>query len=154
MRKAIRLIARVPVVVAAWHRIRNGHERPCRRTPTLSHAGQFPVAAPREEAGSEMAKDLDTCLILHADHTFNASTFACREVVSTQAHMYAGVAAGVGALSGSLHGGANAQVMKMLWSSEDREGRPGWVQGSSRPGEDHGHGPCGLQDHGPPGEGS
>ena len=50
-----------------------------------------------------MAKDLDTCLTLHADHTFNASTFACREVVSTRAHMYAGVAAGIGALSGSSY---------------------------------------------------
>ncbi len=60
------------------------------------------------------SRDLDTALVLHADHSFNASTFACREVVSTQAHMYAGVAAGVGALSGSLHGGANARVMKML----------------------------------------
>jgi hypothetical protein len=53
-----------------------------------------------------MATDLDVCLTLHADHTFNASTFACREVVSTRAHMYAGVAAGIGALSGSLHGRA------------------------------------------------
>ena len=76
--------------------------------------GQFPVAAERSKPDAEMARDLDVCLILHADHTFNASTFACREVVSTRAHMYAGVAAGVGALSGSLHGGANAEVMKML----------------------------------------
>ncbi len=66
----------------------------------------------------EIAHDLDVCLILHADHTFNASTFACREVVSTKAHMYAGVAAGVGALSGSLHGGANERVMKMLLQVE------------------------------------
>ena len=76
----------------------------------------------------EIARDLDTILVLHADHSFNASTFACREVVSTQAHMYAGVAAGVGALSGSLHGGANAQVMKMLQELRDEKDIPGWVR--------------------------
>jgi len=76
----------------------------------------------------EMGQDLDTCLVLHADHTFNASTFACREVVSTRAHMYAGVSAGIGALSGSLHGGANARVMKMLMELESQNDIAGWVQ--------------------------
>jgi citrate synthase len=66
--------------------------------------------------------------VLHADHSFNASTFACREVVSTRAHMYAGVAAGVGALSGSLHGGANAQVMKMLEALRNEKDISGWVK--------------------------
>ena len=54
------------------------------------------------------------CLVLHAEHTFNASTFGTREVASTRAHMYAAVAAGVGSLSGELHGGANVRVMEML----------------------------------------
>ncbi len=85
----------------------------------LSHAGNFLWQLTGKKPDLETAKDLDTALVLHADHSFNASTFACREVVSTQAHMYAGVAAGVGALSGSLHGGANAQVMKMLMELQE-----------------------------------
>ena len=75
-----------------------------------------------------MAHVLDTCLVLHADHTFNASTFSCRQVVSTRAHIYAGVTAGIGALSGSLHGGANAQVMKMLHSLKKEKDITGWVK--------------------------
>jgi citrate synthase len=75
-----------------------------------------------------MVRSLDTALVLHADHSFNASTFACREVVSTQAHMYAGVAAGVGALSGRLHGGANALVMKMLQELRNEQDVAGWVR--------------------------
>ncbi len=111
--KAIRLIARLPMVVAAWQRIRNGLE-PVPPDPALSHAANFLWQFHGSKPDPETAQDLDTVLILHADHTFNASTFACREVVSTRAHMYAGVTAGIGALSGSLHGGANAQVMHML----------------------------------------
>ena len=74
------------------------------------------------------AKDFDICLILHADHTFNASTFACREVVSTRADIYAGVTAGIGALSGSLHGGANAEVMKMLLKLDKEPDLGAWVK--------------------------
>jgi citrate synthase len=62
----------------------------------------------------ELAGFFDTCLVLHAEHSFNASTFAAREVASTRAHIYAAVAAAVGSLSGALHGGANTRVMKML----------------------------------------
>jgi citrate synthase len=124
---AMRLIARLPAVVAAWHRIRNDLE-PLPADAALPHAGNFLWQLHGEKPDEEMAKDLDTCLVLHADHTFNASTFACREVVSTRAHMYAGVTAGVGALSGSLHGGANARVMKMLLSLEKETDIPGWVK--------------------------
>ncbi len=123
---AVRLIARLPVVVAAWHRIRNGLE-PLPPDDTLPHAANFLWMLHGTKPDPEVAKDLDVCLVLHADHTFNASTFACREVVSTRAHMYAGVAAGVGALSGSLHGGANARVMKMLMEIENEPDLPAWV---------------------------
>ena len=61
-----------------------------------------------------MRKIFDICLILHADHTFNASTFTARQVASTRAHMYSASSAAIGALSGELHGGANTEVMKML----------------------------------------
>lgn len=127
IRMAIRLIARLPILVAAWHRIRQGLD-PLRSDKSLSHAANFLWLLRGKAPDEEMARDLDTCLILHGDHTFNASTFACREVVSTRAHMYAGVAAGIGALSGSLHGGANAQVMKMLLELETEKDIPGWVE--------------------------
>jgi len=125
--KAIRLIARVAEVVAAWQRIRQGLT-PLPPDETISHAGNFLWQMSGIKPDPETAKDFDTALILHADHSFNASTFACREVVSTQAHMYAGVAAGVGALSGSLHGGANAQVMKMLIDLQGEKDVAGWVR--------------------------
>lgn len=124
---SIRLISRLPIVVAAWHRIREGLE-PLPPDDTLSHAANFLWQLHGTRPDEEMARDLDTCLVLHTDHTFNASTFACREVVSTRAHMYAGVAAGIGALSGSLHGGANAQVMKMLLELETEKDIAGWVK--------------------------
>ncbi len=123
---AVRLISRLPVIVAAWHRIREGKHL-LASDDKYSLAENFLWQLKGEKPDPEMAKDLDTCLILHADHTFNASTFACREVVSTRAHMYAGVTAGIGALSGSLHGGANQQVMKMLFALEKEKDIPGWI---------------------------
>ena len=71
---------------------------------------------------------LDVCLILHADHTFNASTFACREVVSTQAGIYSGVLAGLAALSGPLHGGANEKVIAMLENLQNVDDIEFWIQ--------------------------
>ncbi len=119
VRKAIRLIARVPAVTAAFHRIRTGEE-PLPPDNNLTHAANFLWQLTGEKPDEQTARDLDVCLILHADHTFNASTFACREVCSTRAHMYAAVAAGIGALSGSLHGGANTRVMEMMLELEDK----------------------------------
>ena len=127
LQKAIRLIALLPGIVAGWHRVRSGLE-PLPSDDHLSHAANFLWQLHGKKPDDEIAHDLDICLVLHADHTFNASTFACREVVSTNAHMYAGVAAGVGALSGSLHGGANAQVMKMLLELESEKDIAGWVK--------------------------
>lgn len=138
VRKAVRLIARIPAVMAAWHRVRNGLEV-LDPDDSLSHAANFLWQLHGKKPDPELARDLDVCLVLHADHTFNASTFACREVVSTRAHMYAGVAAGVGALSGSLHGGANERVMKMLSEIEQEvksEAEVGdWVRGRMRSGK-------------------
>jgi citrate synthase len=113
LRMAHRLVAKFPTIVAAWHRIRSGVD-PVSPSPELGHAANFLYMlngrAPEETA----TRAIDTALVLHAEHAFNASTFAAREVASTQAHMYAAVAAGVGSLSGALHGGANAKVMQML----------------------------------------
>jgi citrate synthase len=124
---AIRLIARLPGAIAAWHRIRRGLE-PLPADEHLSHAANFLWQVHGVKPDDEVAHDLDICLILHADHTFNASTFACREVASTRAHMYAAVTAGLGALSGSLHGGANAEVMKILQEIAGEKDIAGWVR--------------------------
>jgi citrate synthase len=126
VRMAIRLIARLPIVTAAWERIRNDRE-PLPSDENLPHSANFLWQLTGKKPSEEMAHDLDVCLILHADHTFNASTFACREVCSTRAHMYAAVAAGVGALSGSLHGGANTRVMGMLLELESEKDLAKWV---------------------------
>jgi citrate synthase len=134
VRKAVRLIARIPLVVAAWNRVRQGLE-PLAPRNDLSHSANFLRLLTGRVPDKETARDLDVCLVLHADHTFNASTFACREVVSTRAHIYAGVAAGVGALSGSLHGGANAEVMRMLLDLQEEKDIAGWVERTLARGE-------------------
>jgi citrate synthase len=113
LRMAHRLIARFPTVLAAWHRIRSGKE-PVAPSTELGHAANFLFMLSGQAPADTAARAIDTALVLHAEHAFNASTFAAREVASTQAHMYAAVAAGVGSLSGALHGGANAKVMQML----------------------------------------
>lgn len=113
LRMAIRLIARFPTLMAAWDRIRNGQE-PLAPDPELDQAANFLYMLQGQVPDAEVAHFLDVCLVLHAEHTFNASTFAAREVASTRAHMYAATAAGVGSLSGELHGGANVRVMEML----------------------------------------
>jgi len=112
-RMAIRLIAKFPTIVAAWDRIRNGKE-PLKPLPELDHAANFLYMLKGEKPDEEEARFMDVCLVLHAEHSFNASTFAAREVASTRAHMYAAIAAAVGSLSGELHGGANMRVMETL----------------------------------------
>jgi citrate synthase len=112
--KAIRIVSGIPALIACWDRVRKG----LKSLPPdmeLSHSANFLWQLTGERADSDMARALDVSLILQAEHTLNASTFACREVASTGAHMYAATAAGIGALSGSLHGGANVRVLEMLY---------------------------------------
>ena len=111
--RAINLIAKVPTIVSNWQRIRND-KKIISSDPELSHAANFLYTINDEKPDPELEKIFDVCLILHADHTLNASTFAAREVASTRAHMYSAASAAVGALSGELHGGANYEVMRML----------------------------------------
>ena len=113
LRMAIKLIAKFPTLVAAWERIRN-NKKPVEPNPDLSHAANFLYMLNGTIPDDELAGFFDTCLVLHAEHSFNASTFSARQVASTRAHIYAAVAAGVGSLSGELHGGANTRVMEML----------------------------------------
>ncbi len=124
---AVRLISRVSSIVAGWDRIRKGLA-PLPPDRLLSHTENFLWQLTGMHPDPDIARDLDTILVLHADHSFNASTFACREVASARAHMYAAVAAGVGALSGSLHGGANMHVMKMLIELRKEKDISGWVR--------------------------
>lgn len=114
-RMGIRLIAKLATLLAAWERIRNGKE-PVDPDPELDHAANFVYMLTGKTPDLEIARFMDAALVLHAEHSFNASTFAAREVASTRAHIYAAVSAAVGSLSGELHGGANVRVMEMLLS--------------------------------------
>jgi len=125
--KAINLIAKVPTIVASWQRIRNGLDI-IDPDASLSHAANFLYMMSGEKPDSEVEKIFDICLILHADHTFNASTFTARQVASTRAHMYSATSAAIGALSGELHGGANTEVMKMLLEIKDIEKTHPWIK--------------------------
>ncbi|RJP19373.1 MAG: citrate synthase [Candidatus Abyssobacteria bacterium SURF_5] len=113
LRKAARLVAKTPTIIAAFNRVRNG----------------LPIVSPLKDkslaenflymlAGQEMMqvlnRVLDVCLVLHADHDLNASTFAARVTVSTLADIYSGATSAIGTLKGPLHGGANMRVMQML----------------------------------------
>lgn len=112
-RQAVRLTAQVGTIVAAIDRIRNGNE-PLDPKPELSHAENFLYLLNGKEPSDVEARAFDIALILHADHEFNASTFAARVTAGTLADIYAAITSAIGALSGPLHGGANEQVMKML----------------------------------------
>ena len=125
--KAINLIAKVPSIIASWQRIRNGLEI-VDPDSTLSHAANFLYMMTGEKPDPEVEKIFDTCLILHADHTFNASTFTARQVASTRAHMYSASSAAIGALSGELHGGANTEVMKMLLEIAEVDKVENWIK--------------------------
>jgi citrate synthase len=132
--RAINLISKVPTIIASWDRVRNGKE-PIQPDSELSHASNFLYMLTGNKPDKEMERVFDVCLILHADHTFNASTFAAREVASTRAHMYSAVSAAVGALSGELHGGANFEVMKMLLDIKNEENVENWVKSKIESGD-------------------
>lgn len=111
--RALDLTGKLPSLVAAWHRIREGKE-PVLADPDQGHAADFLRMLQDRVPSAEMARLLDVALVLHADHSLNASTFVARAVTSTRAHIYAAISAAMGALSGELHGGANARVMATL----------------------------------------
>lgn len=112
-RKAVKLTAQLPVIVAAFARLRAGKE-PVAPKKGLSFAGNFLYMLNGEEPSEVATKALDKALVLHADHELNASTFAARVTTATLTDIYSSVTSALGALKGPLHGGANEQVMKML----------------------------------------
>jgi citrate synthase len=132
--KAINLISKTATMVASWHRIRNGLKI-IDPDPTLDHAANFLYMMFGEKPDPEIEKIFNICLILHADHTFNASTFIARQVASTRAHIFSAASAAIGALSGELHGGANYEVMKMLLEIGDIEKVDTWVKEHMQKGE-------------------
>lgn len=113
LRKAIRLQARIPAIVAAFARIREGKE-PISPKPDLSLAANFLYMLTGTEPDDIAIEALDKALVLHADHELNASTFASRVTVATLSDIYSGVTSAIGTLKGPLHGGANEAVMVML----------------------------------------
>jgi citrate synthase len=112
-RKAARLTAQQPILVAAYDAARNGREV-LPSDPGLSIAANFLLQLHGTVPSPRAAEILDTCLVLHADHTMNASTFAARVCAATLSDMHSAVVAAIGTLKGPLHGGANEQVMRGL----------------------------------------
>lgn len=113
LRKSTGLVARVPTMIAAYHRLRAGAE-PIEPEPDLGHASNFLYMCAGEAPSDKAARALDRTLLLYLDHGLNASTFTCRVIAATLADMHSAVTGGIGALKGSLHGGANARAMEML----------------------------------------
>jgi citrate synthase len=123
LRKAARLTAQQPVLIAAYHAARTGRELPD-ADPGLSIAANFLMQLSGTRPKQRDADILDTCLVLHADHTMNASTFAARVCAATLSDMHSAVVAALGTLSGPLHGGANEQVMRGLEAIRRAGGDP------------------------------
>ena len=113
IRKATRLTARLATIIAAYDRVRNG-QWPLQPLPGRSLAWNFLYMLHGREPEAKRVRQLDTCLILHADHELNASAFSARVTSSTLSGIYSSVMAAIGTLKGPLHGGANEQVMRML----------------------------------------
>jgi len=123
VRKAFALTAQLPMLVAAFDRIRKG-KKIVEPDPKLSHAANFLWMLHGEKPIPAAASTFDIALILHADHELNASTFAARVIAGTMADMHSAITGAIGALKGPLHGGANEAVMKMLFEIAKDGGDP------------------------------
>ncbi|EMA62486.1 citrate synthase [Halorubrum lipolyticum] len=128
LRKGRRITAKIPTILAAFERARQG-EDPVAPDPDLSHAANFLYMLTGTEPDEVSAETFDMALTLHADHGFNASTFTAIVIGSTMADVYSGVTGGIGALSGPLHGGANQDVMEVLQEVDASDKDPvQWVK--------------------------
>jgi citrate synthase len=126
-RKAVRLTAQMATAVAAIDRLRRGQE-PVAPDPALSHAANFLAMLKGTAPTAAEARAMDVALVLHADHEFNASTFAARVAASTLADVHGAVTAALATLKGPLHGGANEAVMQMLEAVGDPGRAEAWVR--------------------------
>jgi citrate synthase len=122
----VRLIAKMPTIVAAFHRLRHG-DGPILPRDDLGHAANFYYMLTEQEPSPAVAKVLDACLVLHAEHTMNASTFSGRVTGSTLASPYSVISAAVGTLTGPLHGGANEEALDMLEEIGSEENARAWL---------------------------
>ncbi len=111
--KALRLIARIPIITAYFHRHRQGKSL-LPPDPSMGEAANFLYLIDGEKPSAEKIKTLDMCYVLHADHGMNASTFSARVTIATLSDMYSAITSAIGTLKGPLHGGANEGVIKML----------------------------------------
>jgi citrate synthase len=127
LRKAERLLAQIPVAVAAQYRIAQGLQ-PVAPRADLADAASFLYMLRGQEARPEDVKALDVSLILYAEHEFNASTFTARVVASTESDLHSAVVAAIGALKGPLHGGANEKIMDLLRATGGPETAEKWVR--------------------------
>lgn len=127
LQAAAHLVARMPTIVAAYHRLRSGLEPLDPRTD-LSLAANFLYMLTGDEPDPEQAKVFDAALILHADHELNASTFAARVTAATLSDLYSAITAAISALKGPLHGGANEAVMRMLLEIGGVDQAEAWIE--------------------------
>jgi citrate synthase len=126
-RKAVRLVGVMPTLVASYEAVRTGRALP-EPDPKLGVAGNFLLQVTGRTPEPEAAAAFDECLLLHADHTMNASTFAARVCAATLSDMHSAVVAAVATLKGPLHGGANEAVMRTLESIDGVDAVPGAVR--------------------------
>jgi citrate synthase len=127
LRKTVRLTAQMPTLVAAWELLRRG-KAPVAPNPRLNLAGNFLYMMSGKKPTELATKTFDVALILHADHEFNASTFAARVTAATLSDVHSAVVSGIGALKGPLHGGANEQVMRMVERIKDPAKAETWIR--------------------------
>ena len=126
--RAIAIIAKIPLIVAAFHRFRQGLEIVEPRED-LSEAAHFLYLINGEVPSKDAAKTLDVAYILHADHGMNASTFSSRVTVATLSDMYSAITSAIGTLKGPLHGGANEGVIQMLEEIGAEDAVDAYVEG-------------------------
>ena len=127
LNKSRRLTAKLPTALAAFARLRDGEE-PVDPNTDLGHAENFLYMLNGERPDEVLAETFDMALVLHADHGLNASTFSAMVTASTLADLHSAVTSAVGTLSGSLHGGANADVMRTLEEIDESGKDPkSWV---------------------------
>ncbi|MFH2123040.1 MAG: citrate/2-methylcitrate synthase [Pseudomonadota bacterium] len=126
LRKAQRLTERIPLIIAAHQRLKNGQE-PIAPIPNHGIAYNFLYTLQGQEPDPEIVHALDVALILHADHELNASTFAARVTAATLSDIYSAMTSAIGALKGPLHGGANADVMEMFEAIGTPEKAESWI---------------------------
>ncbi len=125
--RALSICAKIPLIIGAYHRLRQGLEIPPIRKD-LGEAAHFLYLINGQEPTEKMAKTLDVAYILHADHGMNASTFSARVTIATLSDMYSAITSAVGTLKGPLHGGANEGVIHMLQEIGELSNVDAWVE--------------------------